>query len=257
MGLGRSKLSQDCTNDESFTSVELGGLAKWGSVSRSERQMNRILLPTLSVALFLLLTPSVAFCDYIFQSALPGSGGTSGITIGGSSNQIYGAAFAVDSNVQVDAIGGYFFSQGSPFPDDIFGAIIRLSLIDAVPTGDPFSGTEVVASIVFNVGSTSANDVTVPLAVDLSPGTYAVVFGNDQFRATGVAAAPEAGAVQTSNYLVWNTDSGVWREGSGYSRFYVTGTVSTVPEPSGLGLCSAGILSILVFFRNRRQRSGR
>ena len=195
---------------------------------------------------------STARAAIVFESALPGGGGESGITLGDGSSQIYGAAFTISQGVHVDSIGGLMFAVGAPFSDDIFGAIVRLSSVDAVPTGNPFAGADVAASTVFHVGSTSSHEVTTPLSVDLDPGAYAIVFGNNQFGATGAAGAPPAGAVLTTHYLVWNTNSGGWKTGTGYSRFVVNGT--TVPEPS-TSLLLVVATGFLATFRGRLRKS--
>ena len=98
--------------------------------------------------IWLLAIGSSAKASVIFESALPGAPGqTAGISIGGNSvpGKIYGTAFSLAQNAQVEAIGGLFFSGGGGFPDDIFGAIVELTSIDAVPVGDPFLTSEVVA----------------------------------------------------------------------------------------------------------------
>ena len=198
----------------------------------NEHKMNKNLFSLIVSIAALIVTPSAAPAAIIFESAQPGGGGQSGITIGGASHQIYGAAFSISTGVHVDSIGGLINPSGAPFTNDIFGALVRLTSVDALPTGNPFTGPEVVASVVFNAGSDA------PLSVDLDPGAYAVVFGNDQFGATGTAVAPPAGTVLTTHYLVWNTNAGSWGGGTGYSRFYVTGTV--VPEPSSALLLLSG-----------------
>ncbi len=202
-----------------------------------------------AIAMFFLV-PNFARSAIIFESALAGPGGVSGITIGGSSKQIYGAAFSINQVVQVDGIGGTFFSQGSGFPSDIFGAIISLPSIDAIPTGNPFTGPEVIGTTVFSVLNTSGADVSANLAVVLFPGSYAVVFGNDHFGSSGTAAAPPAGNILSSHYLVWNTNSSGWQGGTGYSRFFVTGT--TVPEPTSMVLGLSAILGLIAVKRKRK-----
>jgi hypothetical protein len=128
----------------------------------------------------------------IFESALPiepQPGLQSGIVIGGSpENQIYGAAFSIPHTVQVEAIGGFFFGP-SAYPNDVFGAIVRLPSIDGFPSGNPLNASGVVAHTVFDVGKGIAHEVTLPLAATLEPGAYAVVFGNNHFGAEGFAAA--------------------------------------------------------------------
>jgi hypothetical protein len=171
---------------------------------------------------------SSSHAGLIYQSALPGGyGGDSGSTIGGysGSGQILGAAFSLSESVHVDAIGGLFFSSPSNGPDDIFGAIVRLGSITALPTGNPFDLGEVVGSTVFHVGSATAVDVSAPLSLDLDPGNYAVVFGSGYFGAGGIAGASPAGGSLSSRYLYWGDGfpgGTSWHEGGHTSeRFFI------------------------------------
>ncbi len=190
----------------------------------------------MSASIALLISQSHTQAAVIYQSALPGGyGATSGSTIGGysGSGQILGAAFSVTQSVHVDSIGGLFFSSPSNGPNDIFGAIVRLSNVGALPIGNPFSASEVLGSVVFSVGSETATDVYAPLSLDLVAGDYAVVFGSGYFGATGIAAAPGAGGDLSARYIYWGDGfpgGTSWRDGGHTSeRFVVLGTV---PEPA-------------------------
>lgn len=200
-----------------------------------------------ALTLIQLGSPSAAV---VFESASADAlSSNSGITVGGASSQIYGAAFQLSTSVAVTGIGGLFLAQGRPFPNDIFGALIRLDSIAALPGGTGLSDADVVAGVVFNV--TTSGDVTAPLSATLDHGAYAVVFGSGEFGASGVAALPPTGQVYATNYLGWNTNSGSWFGGDGYGRVFVLGTPVAVSEPTSLTLAALALAGIAAVRRRR------
>lgn len=189
----------------------------------------------------------------IFESASGGATSAySGTSVGGSSKQIYGAAFSITQNIDVTAIGGLFFSQGYPFPDDIFGALIALDSLDDVPVGSGLAESDVMGYATFHVGATTPHEVMAPLSVRLAPGSYAVVFGSGEFGTSGIAALPLTGSVYAQNYLVYNTDGGQWYGGTGGGRVFVEGSVAPVPEPSQIALVLVGLIVLSARLRVKR-----
>jgi len=184
----------------------------------------------------------------IHESATLGdAGSTSGWIV--DSAEYLGARFHLDEPVLVTAIGGHIITDQ---PGTFFGAIITLSGPDALPLdvySPLLSPSEVIASVVFNPDFTI--DVRVPLSVTLVPGDYALIFGTDQFGASGgFGIMPFEGKVSLpgASYFCWVDDGfgGVWFDDPGIERFVVEGEV--IPEPATLLLLGLGGL----FLRRRK-----
>lgn len=131
--------------------------------------------------------------------------------IGGTSvttAQFVGWRFQTDQTLAVDRVGGHLLS----FPDrpgDIFAALVRLQSINSVPLGAPFTPEEVVATTTFRPPFPS-DEVLVPLAAPLTPGSYALVFGTGLFGATGEGAIhngddqPDIPPTDISSFIFWS-----------------------------------------------------
>lgn len=161
-----------------------------------------------------------------------------------ASSQSVGWRFQIDRSLQVTDIGGnfgVFHNTGN-----IFGAIVSLDSLNALPSGNPNSLQNVLGNTTFTPTSLGGDTLT-PLSVLLNPGNYALIFGSDQFGATGSSAMPYIGQVNFpgSSYFFGNTN---WINGSvSNARFIVKGNevTTSVPEPSSvLGLLVVTLLSI-------------
>jgi len=125
------------------------------------------------------------------------------IFVGSPSSQFLGSRFSVDRTVEVTAIGGHL--RGSGFGNGmIFGAIVQLAGPGTLPVGSPLATGEVVAAVAFSPGEPS-NDARAPLSTFLSPGDYALVFGTNDFGATGQASMQNNNfALPGSNQILWD-----------------------------------------------------
>jgi hypothetical protein len=183
-----------------------------------------------------------AAAGVIYQSATLGPIGQSG-GLGLTSDQFLGARFEITAPTTVTGIGGHL--EG--FFGSIFGSIIALDSMDALPQGSPFAGGEVLASTVFTPDSPSS-DYRTPLSVTLAPGTYALVFGSGLFGATGMGVMAENNTdLSGASYFWWDGSRSSWYDG-GFSnaRFVVEGD-SAVPEPTTVALAGLafGALALL------------
>ncbi len=163
----------------------------------------------------------------LYESATMGAPGrTGGVSVGA---QLVGARFHLDTTAIVASVGGHVGrSTGT-----LFAAIVALG--GAFPAGAPLAGGEVMASAVFAPDSPSS-DVTVPLAVTLAPGSYALVLGSSLFGASGTGYMPaDNGDVAGASYFFWNVAGGRWvDETNGRMRFTVDGeTCALCPTPQG------------------------
>jgi hypothetical protein len=185
-----------------------------------------------------LATPAVA--AVIYESATLGPIGQFGGT-GVFSDQFVGARFEITAPTTVTAIGGHLYGSY----DSIFGAIIALDSMDALPQGFPFAGGEVLASTAFTPDSPST-DYRTPLSVTLAPGTYALVFGTGQFGATGEGMMPSNNTdLPGASYFWWNGST--WQDGGFSSARFVVEGDSAVPEPTTVALAGMafGALALL------------
>jgi hypothetical protein len=103
------------------------------------------------------------------------------------------------------------------------------------------------------------DDVRVPLSVTLDPGDYALIFGSDDFGASGgfaVMAGNNLDIPGSASYVRWDWffTPPQWYDASiefeGVVRFVVTGRV--IPEPSGVALFWLGSLGACGFYRRHR-----
>lgn len=142
----------------------------------------------LTLALGLALGASPLIADgaplIIHESADLGPSGTGGgVTI--SLNQFVGTSFSIAEAVRVTTIGG---DMGTSPGGVIFGAIVPVPSAGAVPSVAPLEIESIaLAHTVFSAaaGHPTTMDFRTPLAVDLAPGNYALIFGSGLFGANG------------------------------------------------------------------------
>jgi hypothetical protein len=173
---------------------------------RSMRSMKRGEVKQFLCLLFVLAATPVYADPIIFQSALLGPTGQTG---GGAlrPDEFIGARFSISAPVMVTQIGGHMGEDGFEGVNSLFGAILRLSGPEALPTGSPFSPSEVVATTTFFVPSLPTIDFLTPLSTTLAAGDYALVFGSGQFGAAETANAFMATvdfSLPGSTYFVWH-----------------------------------------------------
>lgn len=146
--------------------------------------------------------------------------------------QYIGWRFELAETLQVQQVGGHMLSLPDR-PGDIFAALVRLASIDSFPLGAPFTSEEVVATTTFRPNFPSS-EVLTPLSAELTPGSYALVFGTELFGATGEAAIhngfdqDDIPPTNISSFIFWGlTGIGqppVWRTNlASHMRFLVQG----------------------------------
>ncbi|MBW8040175.1 MAG: hypothetical protein FVQ85_09275 [Planctomycetes bacterium] len=175
------------------------------------------------LALVVILPGQLADADpIIHESATMGAAGQlSGWGI--DSVWFMGSRFYIGQDVQVTAIGGHMVEWTA---GDFFGVIVSLDSAGDLPDGYPFFTSEVVASTVFDPGMPSS-DFRTPLAVTLTPGYYALIFGSGRFGSMGgVGALPYAGQTNRpgASFILWDGFNW-WNSASDRARFVVEGII--------------------------------
>jgi hypothetical protein len=170
---------------------------------------------------------------------------------------VMGAEFTITQKTAVTGIGGQFGGYPS---DDIFGAILPVDAATGMPPGtsDNLDAID-LAHVLFSVPTAVAVDVTAPISVTLTPGTYAVVFGTNQFGATGWAGMGYQNDPVGSPTLIRSFFS------TSFDPFYDTGVrfvvygdvvaTDAVPEPATWAMLLAGFGLIGGLLRSRRRTS--
>jgi len=137
--------------------------------------------------------------------------------------QYLGARFYINRRLEVSQIGGHIAQSVSY--GNFFGAIVSLSGTELLPPGNPFLGSEVLASTVFNPGLPSS-DYRTPLSVTLRRGYYGLIFGTDALGSSyGDGGMPYEG--QTSfpdaSYFAWWPGFGWFDIVTNDTRFVIEG----------------------------------
>lgn len=142
----------------------------------------------------------------VLESAeLGATGRFGGTTV--TSSQFVGWRFETSVPLTIEQVGGHMLAIPEEL-GDIFAAIIRLSSIDAMPLGAPFTPEEVVATTTFRP-SFPSSEVMTSLSADLRPGAYALVYGTGMFGATGAGAMhngpdqPDIPPTTISSIIFW------------------------------------------------------
>jgi hypothetical protein len=177
-----------------------------------------------------------------------------------------GASFVVanGSNFNMTGVGGAFDGNFNNLPglgeQEIFVAIVSLSDGSALPSFAPSDiAPHTIVSSAF-APPVAPGDFTVSTNVVLGPGAYAAIFGSGGLL--GSDAAGQAGledgnlTIGTPNIFSNFTDASSW---SSYGfdtgiRIFETGTLASVPEPSGLAMLSIGLFALMAAGWRRARR---
>lgn len=181
------------------------------------------------------------------SASLGDTGQLSGYSLG---SQYLGSRFSIDRPVIVQAVGGHIYGEHRSSGGALFLAIVSLNSVDALPSGMPFNETT-MAMTLFSPPNPS-EDILIPMSVRLDLGYYALVFGGEQFGASGEGALPfnNIDRPGQASYFRWDAQEQFWRDSAqGGQRFVVIGTV--VPAPGAFLLASLGAGAV-GFMRRRR-----
>lgn len=219
---------------------------------QNKTRMRRSMLIAISL-LTAIVVPARA--DTIFQTATYTGVDNGEFIIQSTPNftRFVGASFTISQRTDVTGIGAQFggFPSGT-----VFGAIVPLASLTALPAGAPSQLESIsLGDVVFAVAG-GIHDVLQPLSVTLDPGTYGIIFGSGLFGASGFAGLGDGNAtvgspnffdfqqVASPNWKVLNAD-GV--------RLFVEGNVvAAVPEPSTWAMIILGFAGIgAVTYRRR------
>jgi hypothetical protein len=162
-----------------------------------------------------------------------------------------GARFRIDQPVATTAIGGHFIRGLAD--ESFFGAIVQLTDEFDFPNSGDLSTMDVVGVTALSFPHPS-NEAFGQIAVILTPGWYAVVFGSGQFETTGWGGTINNGLeIGAPNYILWQPSNGWFNlvdlgfPGLGNLRLVVEGTV--VPEPS---IVTPVVIAALMFSGRKR-----
>ncbi|UAK26364.1 PEPxxWA-CTERM sorting domain-containing protein [Sphingomonas nostoxanthinifaciens] len=164
---------------------------------------------------------------------------------------IIGAVFTLADRTDVTAIGAQFGGYPS---GTIFGAIVSVDPTTGLPAGSSQNlAATALGSTLFEVTG-GTHDQAADLALTLDAGTYAVVFGSNQFGATGYAGLGDLNTPTGDGTLVRSFFSDGWDlfDDSGVRVFVEGNAVAAVPEPSSWALMIAGFGLAGVALRRRR-----
>jgi hypothetical protein len=151
--------------------------------------------------------------------------------------QYIGWRFELAETLQVEQVGGHMLSLPDK-PGDIFAALVRLASIDSFPAGAPFTSEEVVATTLFRPNFPS-DEILTPLSAELTPGSYALVFGTELFGATGEAAIhngfdqDDISPTNIASFIFWSLPGvgqpPIWRTNlASHMRFLVQGQLAGI-----------------------------
>jgi hypothetical protein len=207
----------------------------------------------------------------LYESATNGGGLSNGGTV--LDDVVFlGSEFTLNSAATITNIIGEVHHHAAIDPGQFFMTLLKLSG-PGLPnnlTGNPFGGTTQLFTTTFSAAPDfSPDEVSFPLSLSVSAGTYAVVFGSGLFGSPATALGfmpqmnPGGNIVQPgANLLVWfnSSPSGEFSGASWFKdtnngeRFVVEGT-TTIPEPSLAILIGIGFVTLA--FRRVTQRDGK
>lgn len=159
-----------------------------------------------------------------------------------SDDRYFGVGFTLDATTQIRGIGGQFggFPSGT-----IFGAIVPLTSAGSLPSFTPSTiEANSLGHVVFAAPS-ATTDLTEPLNITLSAGSYGLVFGSGAFGADGWGGLGDGntpiGSPSFFTYLSFDLDGNSWETASmDGARFTITGA----PEASTWVMMLAGFAGL-------------
>ncbi|MBT3534832.1 MAG: hypothetical protein HN478_13195 [Rhodospirillaceae bacterium] len=202
------------------------------------------------------VTSSAARAALIYESATGDFDAVVGGGTGVNANQYIGAAFSLNQQSTIDAIGGHF-GTFSGAGGSLFGALVALNS-SGFPSSTGLSFDTVIASTVFT--PTLGSDFLTPLSTVLNAGTYGVVFGSNMFGAAGshtLTLLQTPTITSTGTVFISNTSSFIsWGNLSAPSpnrlRLLVSAESAVpLPLPAALPLFLSGLVGLGLVLRGR------
>ncbi len=166
-----------------------------------------------------------------------------------NSDQYIGAVFSLESETNINAIGGHFLNFAG-MGGSIFGALVNLNS-EGLPSGTPFTLDSIIAYTVFT--PTAGSDSLTSISATLERGDYGIIFGSGLFGATGnqaltllqsVASSSDGKTIATNPERDWAVEHSMnWNR----YRIIVSGEQVSiaVPEPSSVFLLVMGAFCLL------------
>lgn len=214
---------------------------------------NRFLTATVAVFTLIAIYPqSEARADVLLQTAnLGGATAASGATI---STSYLGARFQITqaytlTSVQIRA---RVVTGGNGL---LFAAIVPLTSLTDFPDAFP-AGTisdDNPREVQTFTATSDYSVITIPFSSTLTTGIYGLVFGSNEFGATGTGQAADNNPnIGTPSYFVKRVDD-VWVQNNiNNVYFVVNGNTVASPEPTTVTLLGLGAAVTFGLFRRRR-----
>jgi hypothetical protein len=211
--------------------------------------MSTIRFPRLAIAAAALASLSApALADTLYQSATYTGVDTGEYIL--NSNNIMGGVFTLSGKTDITAIGAQF----GGFPaGEIFGAIVRVDPATGLPAGPSNDIAAIALGHATFAVTSGTHDQSVALPLTLDAGIYAVVFGTNQFGATGFAGLGAQNDPVADPSLIRSFFSTDWDSFNDDIRIFVEGTPAAVPEAATWGLMLVGFGAVGAGMRMRRR----
>ena len=169
----------------------------------------------------------------IYESAIIGTTKqTTGVAV--YEDNFVGVRFDIDTTWTVDTIGGHFivwYGGGS-----IFGAVVQLDNFSDFPNSTDLSSSDVLGYALFTDTVYPSAEVSEPLQGDpltLTPGVYALIFGDDLWGTTGPGGAAPQHNTEIDSPSYFRLTGETWYNGGfGGTRFFLTGSEVPIPPRS-------------------------
>jgi hypothetical protein len=161
------------------------------------------------------LTASPAAADILLETAdLANTGQSLGYSLDGG--QYLGNRFVFEAETTIECLGGHFQADNE---EPFFAAIVPLDDTNDLPNNKPL-GDESIYTVLMP-GVNPSEDVLVQANVTLPAGVYGLIFGSQEYGATGFGSMPWTGQTQTGDVSGFYSGYSDWNQSSGTPRRFV------------------------------------